>query len=466
MPQSVPNLFDVSLISKPQPATPAAKGPAPVEGQDFREALGRAKDRSKPSRSDEDPKSEKSDKPDRKKQSKSSRSTGKSNQAQESQGKVPKPKGAAAPKDGSAAEDDAGGQNGQNDSGQPRDKNKDKSTAESDPSALQSAAVVQIQPEAVARTAAAPTKPAQASASDAKDSSQNASNGRARPVEAQAADANPKGDSAAKADGQQGDPTGDPQPAAEPVDQVLGNKRPELAIKAPRKQDAPVSNDPSNPDPAAAAADLAQLVLASVDSAAGPQSAAPTAVDAKATAKITSATDATAPQSILPQTNSAKPSGTAFRIASGPDAAPPAPPEAQFAQANHAAIVGAIGGQLLPNGGSMHIRLDPPELGAMNVRVEMRDGVMTAAFETTTDQATKLLSHSLGDLKSALEAQGVSVQKLHVRQSSEHQQGGGEDRSGSRQQDSAAQRDQQRREMLRRMWRRLTNGQDPLDLVA
>jgi flagellar hook-length control protein FliK len=114
----------------------------------------------------------------------------------------------------------------------------------------------------------------------------------------------------------------------------------------------------------------------------------------------------------------------------------------------------------------MHIRLDPPELGAVNVRVEMRDGVMTAAFETTTDQATKLLSHSLGDLKSALEAQGVNVEKLHVRQSPQHQPGGGEDRPGGRQQDSAAQRDQQRRELMRRMWRRLMKGQDPLDLVA
>lgn len=145
------------------------------------------------------------------------------------------------------------------------------------------------------------------------------------------------------------------------------------------------------------------------------------------------------------------------------------PAEAQFVEANHHRIITGISGQLLPNGGSMHIRLDPPELGALHVRVEMRDGVMTAAFETSSDEATKVLSHSLGDLKTALEAQGVSVEKLHVRQAPREQSSSGDNSRGERDdahQEQAARQEQQRKEMLRRMWRRLTNGQDPLDLVA
>jgi flagellar hook-length control protein FliK len=151
-------------------------------------------------------------------------------------------------------------------------------------------------------------------------------------------------------------------------------------------------------------------------------------------------------------------------------AAPTAPPEAQFAQANHSTIISGIHGQLLPAGGTMQVRLDPPELGALSVIVRVHEGVMSASFETSNDQATRMLSHTLTQLKSSLEAQGVSVGKLHVQQSPKGQQSDLRDENRSSQdhgsQDSAAQREQQRREMLRRMWRRLSGGQDPLDLVA
>jgi flagellar hook-length control protein FliK len=159
-----------------------------------------------------------------------------------------------------------------------------------------------------------------------------------------------------------------------------------------------------------------------------------------------------------PQTNEAAPAK-----------APALPPEAQFAELNHPKLIETIHGHLLPQGGTMTLRLDPPELGAMNVRVEVRDGVINASFEASNDQTAKLLSHSLGDLKTALEAQGVSVEKLHVSQTppnhSSSQNPGRRDSDRSTQ-DRSAQQEQQRREMMRRMWRRLMNAQDPLDLVA
>jgi flagellar hook-length control protein FliK len=145
------------------------------------------------------------------------------------------------------------------------------------------------------------------------------------------------------------------------------------------------------------------------------------------------------------------------------------PPEGQFAELNHPKLVQAIHGQLLPSGGTMTLRLDPPELGAMNVRVEVHDGVINASFEAANDQTAKLLSHSLGDLKTALESQGVSVEKLHVTQApKEHTSSQNDSRQqtdrGS--QDRSMQQEQQRRELMRRMWRRLMKGEDPLDLVA
>lgn len=140
----------------------------------------------------------------------------------------------------------------------------------------------------------------------------------------------------------------------------------------------------------------------------------------------------------------------------------------QFSDANHPRIVSSITGRLLPNGGSMQIRLDPPELGAMQVRVEMRDGAMSASFETSNDQATRLLSHSLGDLRTSLAAQGVNVEKLQVTQSPKQQSSSGDTQKDNSQssQDTASQREQQRKEMVRRMWQKLMGGSDPIDMVA
>lgn len=148
---------------------------------------------------------------------------------------------------------------------------------------------------------------------------------------------------------------------------------------------------------------------------------------------------------------------------------PPRAPEAEFARTNHPTILQGIRGQLLPDGGSMHLRLDPPELGALQVSVHLRDGVMTASFTTANEDAARLLSHSLSQLKHALEGQGVTVEKLHVEQSARPEGRGTNPDAQSQQrhaQDGSHQHEQQRREMLRRMWRRLSLGDDPLDLVA
>lgn len=159
---------------------------------------------------------------------------------------------------------------------------------------------------------------------------------------------------------------------------------------------------------------------------------------------------------------------TSIPTFSSTKAAPVAPPEAQFADANRAKIVSGITGKLLPDGGSMNLTLDPANLGPLQVRVEMKNGVMSASFETSNDQASKLLTHSLADLKSALEAQGVTVEKLHVGQAPRQQSSSGDSKQGSSEQgqNSASQQEQQRKEMVRRMWRKLMKGQDPLDLVA
>ncbi len=150
------------------------------------------------------------------------------------------------------------------------------------------------------------------------------------------------------------------------------------------------------------------------------------------------------------------------------------PTDAEFVQANHAKIVGAMTGGATATGGSMQIRLDPPHLGPMAVSIHMRDGMVTASFETQNDEATRLLSHSLGQLKTSLEAQGISVDRLQVQQAPKEQQADNDTRDQQKQSgqpgtrdalsDQQQQQQRQREETLRRMWSRI-NG-DPIDLVA
>ncbi len=150
--------------------------------------------------------------------------------------------------------------------------------------------------------------------------------------------------------------------------------------------------------------------------------------------------------------------------------APALPPEIEFARGNHERIVTGISGQLLPNGGTMSLKLDPPELGALQVQISVRDGVVTASFQTSNEAATKLLSHSLAQLKSGLESAGVSVDKLAVQQaprdndSSSSRDSGQRQQQGGFDQQASQQREEQRREIMRRMWQRISG--DPVDLVA
>ncbi|MCC6424113.1 MAG: flagellar hook-length control protein FliK [Phycisphaerales bacterium] len=171
---------------------------------------------------------------------------------------------------------------------------------------------------------------------------------------------------------------------------------------------------------------------------------------------------------IAPLGDSATPKH-AQAVTNTPAAPPPVAPEAQFAQDNHPKIITALRSEIAGSNGTMHIRLDPPELGALQVTVRMRDGIMSASFETSNDEATKLLSHSLTQLKQVLESQGVSIDKLHVQQSARSDKnatGDEHQNQQNHQQGHSSQQEQQRKEMIRRMWRRLGVGNDPLDLVA
>lgn len=71
---------------------------------------------------------------------------------------------------------------------------------------------------------------------------------------------------------------------------------------------------------------------------------------------------------------------------------------------------------LRQGGGSVLLRLQPDALGELKVRLDLKDGVVTAKFEASSDQARRLLDAGLPELKAALEARGLAVERLEVRQ--------------------------------------------------
>jgi flagellar hook-length control protein FliK len=251
---------------------------------------------------------------------------------------------------------------------------------------------------------------------------------------------------------------------AKPVKPELGLQQVEPEHKA--EKPAATGGATNGPiDPAAVAAAASQVAAASGQPAAGEKDSKSPA-DADVAKSL--APDATAAVTGQPQPQA----GGAHRAGGVP--APQPPPEVQFADTNHDSIVTGVKGQLLPHGGSMQIRLDPPELGALKVMVEMRDGAMTATFQTSNEDATRLLSHSLNQLKHVLEGQGVNVERLQVQQAPKGESGSSGSNDDAKQQqqqqnwqdEHAARQEQQRKEVLRRMWRRVSGVADPVDVTA
>ncbi|MGO4543878.1 flagellar hook-length control protein FliK [Paenibacillus sp. 2TAB23] len=77
------------------------------------------------------------------------------------------------------------------------------------------------------------------------------------------------------------------------------------------------------------------------------------------------------------------------------------------------------------------IMLYPEHLGQVDVRISMQNGLLTAVFQTDTAMAKDMLDNQMAQLRSALQAQGLMVDKLEVSQGhsttqlSQQQQGQG-----------------------------------------
>lgn len=84
--------------------------------------------------------------------------------------------------------------------------------------------------------------------------------------------------------------------------------------------------------------------------------------------------------------------------------------EASFAQR----VMRGLHAMINQKGGVMNMRLDPPELGSMRIQMVLQQGTVSAQFNVSTDQAQQLLNRNLNALKTALEARGLTVERLTV----------------------------------------------------
>jgi flagellar hook-length control protein FliK len=78
-------------------------------------------------------------------------------------------------------------------------------------------------------------------------------------------------------------------------------------------------------------------------------------------------------------------------------------------------------------GGTVRLRLHPPELGSLRVEVTVRAGAMTARLEAETAAAKSLLLESLPALRDRLGEQNIRVERFDV-DLADRSAGGSDDR--------------------------------------
>jgi flagellar hook-length control protein FliK len=96
------------------------------------------------------------------------------------------------------------------------------------------------------------------------------------------------------------------------------------------------------------------------------------------------------------------------------DAAPTDP--RQVMRDNGEQLIRHVRTTVTKGGGDVQMRLDPPTLGSVVVRVRVVEGTAQVALITPSTEAANALGKSLQQLKHALEATGLNVDRLNVRQ--------------------------------------------------
>lgn len=103
-------------------------------------------------------------------------------------------------------------------------------------------------------------------------------------------------------------------------------------------------------------------------------------------------------------------------VANAGDAEPDAVNAARMARGLNAAVK--------QQGGSLTLRLTPPELGTVRIELQIAGGTLAANFHAETEPARAMLTQQMSHLRRALEAQGLNVERLSVQTMGEPGRGG------------------------------------------
>ncbi|MAE66720.1 MAG: hypothetical protein CMJ18_20830 [Phycisphaeraceae bacterium] len=83
-------------------------------------------------------------------------------------------------------------------------------------------------------------------------------------------------------------------------------------------------------------------------------------------------------------------------------------------QTNVARVVRALNNAVQQQGGMITMRLHPPELGVMRIEMQMNENTVRVALLTEQESVRHLLQQQIGQLRQALEGQGLQVERLNV----------------------------------------------------
>ena len=104
-------------------------------------------------------------------------------------------------------------------------------------------------------------------------------------------------------------------------------------------------------------------------------------------------------------------------VTSPPPAAPMASPMSPLNvedQANMSRVARGVANAVQQQGGTVTLRLQPPELGVVRIELQIADGTVRAAFGADQQSVRALMHQQMGQLRQALESQGLNVERLSV----------------------------------------------------
>lgn len=96
------------------------------------------------------------------------------------------------------------------------------------------------------------------------------------------------------------------------------------------------------------------------------------------------------------------------------NASPEPTPQQSTEEVNAARVARALQQTVKQGGGTVTMRLMPPELGVVRVQMELNNGVASVRFQTEDASVASMLTRQMTTLKQALESRGLRVDRLEA----------------------------------------------------